>query len=517
MRAAVGTLLVCLVSAACSPARPAVVVPVVPAPTPADRLAAADRDFRAACLDCLVAAFTAYSDLRNQPTVARAAAAGAVKAAGLIAMRELGLGMLDSGYLDRARELIAEDDGLAIAYGIPLDVIAARSPRVGRVVGSADTSLDRGRIFSQNRLRWTEWLRGEADGDEFLAAFWISLGCATLPTASASRQQVLLAPLTRYRDVPAVQYELASCANPDPEALQALAAGDPRFREVEYWLGFRDMRDGNLDAAEVAIARAYEWRDAWPAAASALGGLSMTAEDFEGALTRYERALALMPGMADALIGRIRALSYLGRADEAIGAADALVDALPGDAYFWRAWNKNQLHELDEAWADVQRAEALWVSSEVAKLAGVIAYGRGELPVARDRFQTATRLRPEDCESQFYLGGVHAELREWGPSADVYLLASRCMEAERATLETQIAALQASNGEPVRVARQIANRRLSLDVNDRRARQALFNLAAASYNLGRYADARGFADQLTSDEEYGERARSLIVNATRER
>ncbi|HKT81269.1 MAG TPA: tetratricopeptide repeat protein [Vicinamibacterales bacterium] len=517
MKGVVGLLAICASLSACAP-KPVAVIPAAPSgPTPAQRLADADNDLQAGCLDCLTSALKKYEDLRSEPATARAALSGTVRAAGLLALRELGLGMSDSGYLARAKALIAGDDELEARYGVALETLGAKAPRVGRIAPANDSSVDRARLVLQNRLRWTEWLRAEADGDDFLAAAWVSFACTTAPPSDEARQTLLLAPLVKHRNAPVVRYELASCASPDVDRLQELVMDEARFREVDYWLGFSQLRDGNLDRAQQTMQRVYDWHPAWPAAASSLGGVMMSGEDFSGALTLYEQALKLFPGLVDALLGRVRALSYLGRADEAIAAANEFLPTLPSDAYYWRAWNKNQLNDIEGAWADVVQAEAIRVTNETAKLAGVIAYRRTQLATARDRFQAATRINPNDCESHFYLGGVEAELKAWTPSADAYLLASSCMEAERGGLERQIAALEASDGDPVRVARQLANRHASLDVNLRRTRQAWFNLAAAYYNLQRYSEARPFAEKLVDDEQYGERARSLLGYLTRER
>src|SRR5262245_35311455 len=98
----------CTLLPACAP-KSVVVAPSSPqpsGPTPAERLDAADRLFRAGCLTCLEEALQAYEDLGSNSEVGAAATAGIVRTAALITLRERGLGMSDSGRLQRARDLV---------------------------------------------------------------------------------------------------------------------------------------------------------------------------------------------------------------------------------------------------------------------------------------------------------------------------------------------------------------------------------------------------------------------------
>src|SRR5207249_2508583 len=97
-----------------------------------------------------------------------------------------------------------------------------------------------------------------------------------------------------------------------------------------------------------------------------------------GALVREPRAV-------DALLGRIRALTYLGRNEDAIATTDLLIALgwYVGDARYWRALNESELERNDEAWTDVEAAAKLLVNADVPKLAGLIAYRRHQLDVSR--------------------------------------------------------------------------------------------------------------------------------------
>src|SRR5687768_657651 len=89
---------------ACGSKKPPVAGPV--AVTPALRLAAADALVASGCLDCLIDAHRRYDALRADPSIGSRATAEAIRTALLIAVREHELGLLDSGQLITARQLL---------------------------------------------------------------------------------------------------------------------------------------------------------------------------------------------------------------------------------------------------------------------------------------------------------------------------------------------------------------------------------------------------------------------------
>src|SRR5205085_11805010 len=127
---------------------------------------------------------------------------------------------------------------------------------------------------------------------------------------------------------------------------------DPRFKEIESWLGLRELAQQRLDESQTHLTAAFDWHPRWPSVAVTLAGVDMTAEDLSGALRLYDIALQLLPGLPDALMGRIRALSYLGRYADALAGVDDLDRAqwFPGEGAYWRAWNEMQLDRIEEAW-----------------------------------------------------------------------------------------------------------------------------------------------------------------------
>jgi tetratricopeptide (TPR) repeat protein len=376
---------------------------------------------------------------------------------------------------------------------------------------TSDIDLERGRILRANRSAWTERLRQLAPIDELAAYVWLSFACGATDTRDLTLDE-LFEPAATFQETALVRFKRALCRAFDAPALTGLRAGDARFQEVAYYLGLRAVGERKLDDAERAFEQAYAWRTEWPTLTQSLANLAMTSEEFERALTFYDRTLAIEPHAVDALLGKTRALTYLARNEEAIATADRLIAQrwFVGDARYWRAYNEADLEHYDDAWADIEAAAKLQINAEVPKLAGLIAYRRQQLEVARGKFDESRLRNPDDCETGFYLGVVLAEQRIWPRTAEVLLETGPCLErAERGLLD-EIVAIQTSTDPPSRQALKIARREQFLAKTRRMLATSWFDSAVAYYNLARPAEARRFAQKVVDDEQFGPRARELL-------
>jgi tetratricopeptide (TPR) repeat protein len=324
------------------------------------------------------------------------------------------------------------------------------------------------------------------------------------------------------REFPLLIFKYATaCDRGNTIELRALLEQEPRFAEINYYLGLAALRGTggpgrpgrpDLDETESRFRTAYAWRRNWPALTVMLGNVATTAEDFAGALEFYEQTLALVPDQPDAMLGAMRSLTYLNRHSEAIATADALIAAAryPGDARYWRALNEVHLSRFEEAWADVELAGTLIMNADVPKLAGVIAINRQDFDVARRKLQEASDRKPTDCEVGFYLQTTLSEQRSWSEAARTASQAGACFDQDEAHLQTEIDDLRASPMAETRRDRLIANRELQISLNARMRAACWFNAAAAYFNVGAWDQARLHAEKIVDDDRFGERARDLL-------
>ncbi|HEV3139333.1 MAG TPA: hypothetical protein VGY57_02390 [Vicinamibacterales bacterium] len=506
--------------AACAPKRPAAPAPDLRAK---QRLAAADKDLLAGCYDCMVAAFREYDALRQIPTTADAAVAGAVRSAALIALRERELGMIDGGYLAKARDLLLASPNVPTWLARIVDVVDAVSfASIGAGHPTTDADLERGRVMRTNYAAWSALLREAAEYDEAAAYTYLSLACNAGEMRSLSKDQ-LLEPTATFADAGLIVYRAAICRGFDADTLKTLLAADPRFVETTYFLGTIEtagrgapgvIRVGGLalDAALEQFQKAYAWHPPWPTLTIAMANLNMTGEEFDAAVTLFDETLTHDAAAVDALLGRMKALTFLGKNEDAIAGADRLLPLgwYVGDARYWRALNETQLERYEEAWADVELANKLLLNASVPKLAGIISYRRQDLDLARTKFELSRTRNPNDCETGFYLGTVLAEQREWPRTADVLKETAGCLQDSIQDLGRQIQDIQSSRDKPERKAKQVAKRERQIAESRRMMVQSSFNVAVASFNLSRKDEARLWAEKIVDDEQFGERAKDLL-------
>ena len=517
MRLVAWGVAICL-STGCATAKPPASVGHASTPSSAPaRLASADALVRAGCLDCLIEALGEYSALQAFEATAAAAEAGRARTAALIALRQSELGMMDEGYWAQT------------SLSLTLELV--RTLTLGPVPASAipNEAALRGLLVSAPEP--LGMARTAAARDELSAYLWLALACGPLGASSAAapdRVEVV----GPFAETALVIYKEASgCSPPDATTLEALLNGDPRFKEVHYFLGNAALAarargaateiEPDLDRADRHYRLAYEWRPFWPGITLPIAHLAMTAEDFPRALEFYDKTLQMLPSHPDGTLGRVRALTYLGRHEEAITGTETLLASarLRGDARYWRAFNETQLDRTNEAWSDIELAGKVLFNVDVPKLAGIIAIKRRELDVARRKLEEAqlrhqrSRAVPPDCDIGFYLQTVLSEQGDWQAAAQEAATAGQCFEAEVIRLSGEIEHLQASDLPDDRKARQIARREQQLLSGTRRGANARFNAAAANFNLQRKEEARRLAETLVNDRIFGARAREIVARS----
>jgi tetratricopeptide (TPR) repeat protein len=477
-------------------------------------MAAADAEFRAGCLDCLERALDQYLALRSDQTVGLTATQSAARAALLVAVRENELGLLDSGRLQQARDLVpSPSEPLSVLVEVA-DVLSSK-PRGASRSPSTDAENRASVAISRNQARWVPLLRQLMPDDLVADYFWLGLACGPFGfdvRDRTDRTEILGGSL----DVPLIRFKNASSCAIQRSDLLALAELEPRFMETQYFLGssaFGTQLMTGVDEAESRFQTAYQWRSNWPSLTMAIANLALTAENFDRAAGFYGKTLDLVPDYPDALLSSMRAFTYAGRHADAIQSADRLlaINRNPGDARYWRALNEEQMDQHDAAWNDIERAAEAMVSPDVPKLAGIIAINRRQLDVARQRLELSLSARPSDCETAFYLQAVLTQQAQWTESSRVAESAAGCFDTDLARLSTEIDSLRTSDMRADQRDRQIAKRQQQIRSDTRMRAASWFDAAAASYNLSRKDDAKRFAEKLLDDEQYRDRAIDLLA------
>jgi len=460
-----------------------------------ERLSSADALLRAGCYDCLKDALDLYEPLASANSRARA---GMSHAAGLLAVRERELGLRDSSYLEQARSANFDptDDVL-------FDVIETL-PRQARTYRTADddglAASTRGR---RNRDAWRPLLRERRDRHFLAAEVEAAYECAF---GDRSRDRVDVG--GDAVQTPLIQFTLATCRNIDTALLETLLRENPRFVEINFFLALASLT-GNPDRPLQRLQAALEWRPDWRPPLVTAGDLAVRIEDFGRAVEFYDRALASGPPNPDIRLRRVRALSYAGRYQLALDAADEMLTDrrwYAGGALYWRAWNEAQLDRVDAAWTDVHDAAKLVVDADVPKLTGVLAIRRGELTVAREQLEIAHSRNGSDCETSALLGEVKLELREWAAASPSLIEAVACLDTRDAEVREQIRGFQSASGREA----ALRHREEELAGNQRLRMRSWFNLAAAAFNSNDTTTARTYAERVVDDERFSARARELL-------
>jgi len=476
-------------------------------------LSQADENLRAGCFDCLVDALRQYESARAIPVLADEATTGAVRAAALLALRERELGTTDSSYLEKARELTAASPAIRQEVAPLVEIIDIVPWRAGAGrSGRPDSGLG---IFA-NREQRLEALRATAARDELSAYVWVAYACESGAARTMGNPEVRAA-IGRWADLPLLKFRLAACPTSGPSALDEVVGTEPRYKEAAFFKGLTATGARKLDEADARYREAYAWRKTWPAVTVALANLAMTAEEFQEARDFYDETLALAPMFPDALLGKLRALTYLSRAEDAMAVADELlaISRYPGDAHYWKAYNELSLERYDAAWLDIEAADRSLINSEVPKIAGIIAINRHEIDVARQRLEISRQRNRNDCQTLYYLHLVLADQRKWPETVTGAVSAAGCIAAAEAGLRSQIEEIRSSEVPEARKARQIAAREQQIVSGSRMRATCWFNAAVGSFNTKKADDARMYAAKLDGDAQYADRARDLIAQLPR--
>jgi tetratricopeptide (TPR) repeat protein len=381
----------------------------------------------------------------------------------------------DSGARDRAFALRGNRPSFYDTHFAILEMIA--TPVGAQAVTGDDFRRDR-----EARAALLSALEDQWPTSTVSAYFYIAFGTnsAYFKEAKSALQKVVDA----HPQHAAVPYRMLS----NPAAYSSALAGEllssePRFAEVRLIIGQRALLNGNLEAARRELLLAREALPTSMAIAAALAPVEFAYAHYNEALSLYDEVLARGPD-AVAQLGKAEALSYLKRHRDAIHELDDLLDdpsRNPGEKYYWRAWNKLQLAELEPAYEDATATLRFMNGPDAFRLAGIATFNLQRLPEARGYFESALKMYAADCDALQYIGQLDASERKWPAAAASFIKAANCFQESISRTSAELAKKEEGNAGGLLDA-QIAILSSDLDAQRLLQAQSVQNAAVADKN-----------------------------------
>lgn len=314
--------------------------------------------------------------------------------------------------------------------------------------------------------------------------------------------------------IPLAEFRAVTCRPIDLDALDAFAAAHPRFSELHLFKALGAFSAGALLTSERELDAFDEAFEPTPASAMLRGQILAALEEWDAALAAFDRVLAARPDQPDALLHRMRALSQMGDASGGEAAADRLIGLgtwHQGDAFYWRAWNRRARGRLEEAAADVETARRVLFNAAVPKLAGFIAFERGQMAVALAELTASRDREAGDCEVQFAIGQVHARERRWAEAQAAFTATIDCTRTAQSAADAELVEIARAPLDPPR------RERMRLRAERRRAAErtreglATFNAGTAAVLGGRPDAARPLLERAAAWPQWADRAREQLA------
>jgi tetratricopeptide (TPR) repeat protein len=479
-------------------------------PSLATQLLIADGLAAEGCYRCLDEAVIRYFGLPpTRGQVARANDTKLFRALILLALREKELGLDPAQRLKQAGLLVTRTTTPAAAREQLkwAELVPGNPSALPRDVAEAE----RARLLPFSDELAQRFARAAAMSDPLDVYLNVSLACTPVLQLKMPDPTVVAAPAATR---PIVQWRLAICGRSHEDALRAFAAAQPRYVEADYWIGrYRGAFVGDPAARREARQRMQAALTAIPGAlavAYELAGVTRVTSPRD-ALPLYERVTRAQPRHNEAWLGQGISLTYLERPREAIEALTRVVELgrwSVGDAYYWRAWNRHALGELEAAWADTEAARTTIYSTDVFALSGRIAFDQQAFDTARPLLEKAVELSDANCGATWYLGLVHSTQERWLAGGEVFARAEACYlgDIARARAELELSATEVEDA--VRAERQ-ARADAAIRVAERQAALSAYNAAFNFVRGGEPARSRTLLDRAITHPDVSDRAREL--------
>jgi tetratricopeptide (TPR) repeat protein len=463
----------------------------------------AEGKVRAGCYDCLLEARTIYERLASRPERAEIALRR-FEVEILLALREKELALDPSAALSRARALMdALPPGvdaaryLAIADAVPADQSGVSAIATRRLSSTPGIDVDAHLAQLETDTAVFEPVR------QYLA---LTIDCTYLrrrrPPGSATVESRIPTPAD-----PLLAYRAGTCESVRQARLEAARSAVPGFAEAAYFLARLHVSTAQKTggaAARPLLAEAYERFAKSPSVTYLNGHYQQLVGDCKEAVRFYEETLALASGHENAMLGRTICLAFLKRFDEGIASATTMIDRRTynmAEAYYWRAWIRHQLRQLDIARADIDGAKALLSNGDVHRLAGVIEHDQNDLAVAeKDLVAAKSMTGPGDCVARWYLGLVDMKRDRWADSAAHFEDAMGCYEQAAIFAAAELKTMQNNpDVDPAFKARQVAGFEAAIKEDTSQQYASAFNAANHHARAGNPTKARALLEIAAKD------------------
>jgi len=466
------------------------------------------------CYTCLKEALSIYEKQLTQKAPLPDAAAKAFDAALLIAIREKDLGIPAEESMTRARRLVIPSRAVVLDAA---ELIVGETSGLDPEQRALVTGRNRPALGMDNpRRRALDALPPVDVTAKYVA---LTIDCEQQKLIESVDLKALTAV---YAGVQLMQFRLATCGRPAGPDVSQLRASDARWTDTLYWEGRRELVASLGQAIDFSKALGFfgQGREAFPPSltlAMAWSNVNLSGEEFAAALSGFDEVLAKYPTHRDALNGRMQSLSYLQRHDEAIATATRMLELGTwhlSDANYWRAWNRYQIKQYDDAWVDVENAAKGLSNARVHMLAGLIAYARKELPTAVERFDRAFAVDASACDAVWMSGLVSIDQNELAIAAPKFARGMTCFTSSAAALRADLQRYEdtlARRGTPAnaRDQRQMDRLRRDADNAEEKSAQSAFNGAQCYARTGNQALALNLVDVAMGHPAMKEKATAL--------
>ncbi|MGD8540491.1 MAG: hypothetical protein PVI66_17395 [Candidatus Aminicenantes bacterium] len=438
-----------------------------------------------------------------------------LKTALLLGLRVKELGIFDTSYLLKAEELSATYPHLA-KYGIYLKFIACIPYSVKGIGGGfLDIMPNLNDYYDwvkENVKPLNEELKTNAGISDFFAYMYV---CFYRNFSHFIDEKLNMAYyLDLFPDSIIIKYRLALFLNKDRDLFESILEEEPRFQEVHLFLGESAYEGKKLLTAEKHFRKAY---DIIPKSLSLLvylAGIHFALEEYDESIGLYEDALRLAPGYREAILGKGICLGYMGKHEYALLTLNKLIELgkyYMGEAYFWLAWNQNELEQIETAEENVKKTENYLVGDiGVLALQGIISFKLGKLAEAEDYLNQALKIQNNHCESIYYLAKIDVLREDWKQSGIDYEKAAFCYRGLEAGLDNRIQEIEKSPLSLERKAKMILRKRAQLRQTALTKATCFYNGAAGFFNSGLTDKALVFAAYAAQDEAFTTKAEKLI-------